>query len=68
MSTDESDEERRGNARAAYLAMEDGAVAAKSLERLRQLNGEELAELSKQGDELREKMLCDSAVVWVRQK
>ena len=56
----------RASARTAIQHMDEGAAAARSLERLRNSSAEEIAQLAKDGDALRTKMLNESAARWVK--
>ncbi len=48
--------------------MEEGRVAAQSLERLKMYSPEQIAHLSQEGAALRERLLNQSCEEWVRKK
>lgn len=62
----DSEIDPRASARAAILHMDEGSAAARSLERLRNSSDEEVAQLAKDGNDIRSKMLSESADRWVK--
>lgn len=67
-NTSADDIEARERARKLLLEMDEGAVAARSLKRIKGYSAKQVARLAKEGASLREHLLSRSAEAWVRKK